>query len=63
VVISDGGSHFCNAELKKAFAHFWVQHRIATTYHPQTNGPIEVSNKEVREFWIKQCHHHEETGL
>ena len=23
VVISDGGFHFCNAELRKAFAHFW----------------------------------------
>jgi len=22
VVISDGGSHFCNAELRKAFAYF-----------------------------------------
>jgi len=53
VVISDGGSHFCNAELKKAFAHFWVQHRIATTYHPQTNGPIEVSNKEVKRILDK----------
>ena len=38
VVISDGGSHFCNAELRKAFAHFGVKHRIATAYHPQTNG-------------------------
>ena len=48
VVISDGGSHFCNAELRKAFAHFGVKHRIATAYHPQTNGQAEVSNREVK---------------
>jgi len=53
VVISDGGSHFCNAELRKAFAHFGVKHRIATTYHPQTNGQAEVSNREVKRILEK----------
>ena len=48
VVISDGGSHFCNAELRKVFAHSRVKHMIATTYHPRTNGQAEVSNREVK---------------
>jgi len=47
MVISDGGSHFCNAELRKAFAYFGLKHRITTAYHPQTNGQAEVSNREV----------------
>jgi len=34
VVISDEGSHFCNAELRKTFAHFGVKHGITTAYHP-----------------------------
>ena len=53
VVISDGGYHFCNAELRKAFAHFGVKHRIATAYHPQTNGQEEVSNREVKRILEK----------
>ena len=53
VVISNGGSHFCNAELRKAFAHYEVKHRIATTYHPQTNGQAEVSNREVKRILEK----------
>jgi len=50
---SDRGSHFCNAELRKAFAHFGVKHRIATAYHPQTNGQAEVSNREVKRILEK----------
>ena len=53
VVISDGGSHFCNIELRKAFAHFGVKHRIATAYHPQTNGQAKVSNREVKRILEK----------
>jgi len=53
VVISDGGSHFCNAELRKVFAHFGVKHRIATAYHPQTNGQAVVSNREVKRILEK----------
>ena len=53
VVISEGGSHFCNAELRKAFEHFGVKHRIATAYHPQTNGQAEVSNREVKRILEK----------
>jgi len=53
VVISEGGSHFCNAQLRKAFAHFGVKHKIATAYHPQTNGQAEVSNREVQRILEK----------
>jgi len=53
LVISDVGSHFCNAKLRKAFAHFGVKHRIASTYHPQINGQAEVSNREVKRILEK----------
>ena len=32
---------------------FGVKHRIATTYHPQTNGQAEVSNREVKRILEK----------
>ncbi|RDX78780.1 Retrovirus-related Pol polyprotein, partial [Mucuna pruriens] len=38
VLISDQGSHFCNRVMSSLLHKYEVVHRIATTYHPQTNG-------------------------
>ncbi|XP_023761362.1 uncharacterized protein LOC111909827 [Lactuca sativa] len=32
---------------------YGVTHRISTTYHPQTNGQAEVSNREVKQILEK----------
>nr|KYP31458.1 Pro-Pol polyprotein [Cajanus cajan] len=53
VLISDGGSHFCNAQLKKALEHYGLRHKVATTYHPQTNWQAEVSNREIKRILEK----------
>jgi len=53
VLISDGGAHFCNVQLKKVLEHYGVKHRITTTYHPQTNGHAEVSNRELKRILEK----------
>nr|KYP51742.1 Retrovirus-related Pol polyprotein from transposon 412 family [Cajanus cajan] len=53
VLISDGGSHFCNVQLKKALEHYGVRHKVATAYHPQTNGQAEVSNREIKRILEK----------
>ena len=53
VLISDGGSHFCNSQLKKVLEHYGVRHKIASPYHPQTNGQAEVSNREIKRILEK----------
>ena len=53
VLISDGGSHFCNAQLQKCLEHYGVRHKIASPYHPQTNGQAEVSNREIKRILEK----------
>jgi len=53
VLISDGGAHFCNTQLAKALDHYGVKHKVALSYHPQTNGQAEVSNREVRRILEK----------
>jgi transposase InsO family protein len=53
VLISDGGSHFCNAQLKKVLDHYGVKHKVATPYYPQTNGQAEVSNRELKRILEK----------
>ena len=34
VLISDGGSHFCNNQLQKVLSHYNVTHKVASPYHP-----------------------------
>ena len=52
-MISDGGSHFCNAQLQKVLGHYNVTHKVASPYHPQTNGQAEVSNRELKKILEK----------
>jgi hypothetical protein len=48
VIISDGGKHFCNRLLDSLLAKYGVKHRVATPYHPQTSGQVEISNRELK---------------
>nr|GEY35458.1 reverse transcriptase domain-containing protein [Tanacetum cinerariifolium] len=43
-IISDHGTHFCNDQFAKVMLKYDVIHRLATAYHPQTSGQVEVSN-------------------
>nr|GEV65807.1 hypothetical protein [Tanacetum cinerariifolium] len=43
-IISDRGTYFCNDQFAKVMLKYGVTHRLATTYHPQTSGQVEVSN-------------------
>ena len=43
--ISDGGKHFCNRQFEALLSKYGVTHRVATPYHPQTSGQVEVSNR------------------
>ncbi|KAL0846722.1 hypothetical protein Bca101_019968 [Brassica carinata] len=48
VVISDGGSHFINKVFEGLLKKNGVKHKVATPYHPQTSGLVEVSNKQIK---------------
>ncbi|XP_038896290.1 uncharacterized protein K02A2.6-like [Benincasa hispida] len=47
-LISDEGSHFINRIVANLRTKFNVNHRVATTYHPQTNRQAEISNREIK---------------
>ena len=53
VLISDESSHFCNSQLQKVLGHYHVTHKVASPYHPQTNGQAEVSNRELKKILEK----------
>nr|GEW21708.1 reverse transcriptase domain-containing protein [Tanacetum cinerariifolium] len=48
VIISDRGTYFCNDQFAKVMLNFGVTHRLATLYHPQTSGQVEVSNRGLK---------------
>jgi hypothetical protein len=52
-IISDGGKHFCNRFLKTLLLKYSVTHKVATPYHPQTSGQVEVSNREIKHILEK----------
>ncbi|GKE92877.1 reverse transcriptase domain-containing protein [Tanacetum coccineum] len=47
-IISDRGTHFCNDQFAKVMSKYGVTHRLATAYHPQTSGQVEVSNRSLK---------------
>nr|XP_009791703.1 PREDICTED: uncharacterized protein LOC104238895 [Nicotiana sylvestris] len=52
-IISDGGTHFCNRAFAKLLEKYDVRHKVATPYHPQTSGQVEVSNREIKSMLTK----------
>nr|GEX05905.1 reverse transcriptase domain-containing protein [Tanacetum cinerariifolium] len=47
-IISDRGTFFCNDKFAKVMSKYGVTHRLATSYHPQTSGKVEVSNRGLK---------------
>ncbi|WRX16225.1 Integrase [Theobroma cacao] len=52
-IISDKCSHFWNKYFDALFAKYGVKHKVATAYHPQKIGQVEVSNREIKRILEK----------
>ncbi|XP_034679906.1 uncharacterized protein LOC117909969 [Vitis riparia] len=52
-IISDGGSNFCNSQFESLLGKYGETHHIATPYHPQISGQVEVSNHELKRILEK----------
>lgn len=52
-IISDGGTHFCNRQFEALLSKYGVTHKVATPYHPQTSGQVEISNRELKRILEK----------
>lgn len=48
VVISDGGKHFINKVFESLLKRHIVKHKVATPYHLQISGQVEISNREIK---------------
>jgi transposase InsO family protein len=52
ILISDGGTHCTGNSFRKCLSKLGIEHRVAMAYHPQTIGPAETSNKQLKVFLI-----------
>ncbi|XP_071939278.1 uncharacterized protein [Coffea arabica] len=52
-IVSDRRTHFCNKTITALFSKYGVLHRVSTSYHPQTNGQAEVSNRKIKSILEK----------
>lgn len=52
-IISDRGTHFCNRSFESLMKKYSITHKLATPYHPQTSGQVEVSNRQVKQILEK----------
>jgi len=47
-IISDNGSYFCNRVFEALMQKYSITHKLSTPYHPQTNGQVEVTNRQIK---------------
>ena len=52
-IISDEGSHFANKVFAKLMSRYGIKHMMRLTYHPQSNGQAEISNREIKKIMEK----------
>ena len=52
-IISDQGTHFCNRQFASLLQKYGVTHKVATAYHPQSSGQVELSNREIKRILEK----------
>ena len=52
-IISDGGLHFCNQPFENLLKKYGVTHKVSTAYHQQTNGQVELGNREFKHILVK----------
>ncbi|GJU30688.1 reverse transcriptase domain-containing protein [Tanacetum coccineum] len=52
-LIIDRRTHFCNKIMEKTMKRYGVNQRFSTSYHPQTNGQVENTNRALKRILEK----------
>ncbi|GKD26218.1 reverse transcriptase domain-containing protein [Tanacetum coccineum] len=52
-LIIDRGTHFCNKIIEKTMKRYGVNHRFSTSYHSQTSGQVENTNRALKRILEK----------
>ncbi|GJV76662.1 reverse transcriptase domain-containing protein [Tanacetum coccineum] len=52
-LISDRGTHFYNKIMERTMKRYGVNHRFSISYHPQTSGQVENTNRDLKRILEK----------
>jgi hypothetical protein len=52
-MISDGGTHLYNKPFESLMKKYGITHKVATPYHPQTSGQVELANRKIKQILEK----------
>jgi len=47
-IISDNGTHFYNKAFEALMRKYSITHKLSTSYQPQTNGQVKVTNRQIK---------------
>ena len=61
-LISDNVTHFCNRAFESLMRKYSITHKSSITYHPQTNGQVEVLIDKLSSSWRRQLDRIEKNG-
>ena len=45
--------YFCNKTFRTLLTKYTITHKVMTSYHSQTNGQVEISNREIKHILEK----------
>ena len=62
-LMTDRGTHFIHGAFRKLLAKYDVNQRIASPYHPQSSGQVELSNREIKLILRKTVNRSERIDL
>ena len=57
-VVTDGGPQFVSHQFEALLLKYHIQHWIASPYHPQANGQVEITNKVIEAILSKTIKSH-----
>ena len=57
-IINDGGKYFCNRTFETLMRKYYINHSVATPYHSETSGQVEISNQAIKIILEKYCEYH-----
>ena len=52
-IINDEGSNFSNKVFSKFMSRYGIKHIMGLSYHPQSNGQAEISNRGIKKILEK----------
>nr|GEV05169.1 reverse transcriptase domain-containing protein [Tanacetum cinerariifolium]GEV05225.1 reverse transcriptase domain-containing protein [Tanacetum cinerariifolium] len=52
-LIIDRGTYFCNKIMERTMKRYGVNHHFSTSYHPQTSGQVENTNRALKRILEK----------